>query len=121
MSEPNGLIYNCGTFKVDNLDIRNNTTKLVNQGKAYIEETHTRCTIENGCYLEVEDFDGVLRLGELSSATIETYNKNRGDNPDLTLGKNCIFNRRTLPRPFKRICIGKNRRGRTVKQLPVSR
>lgn len=92
MSEPNGLIYNCGTFKVDNLDIRNNTTKLVNQGKAYIEETHTRCTIENGCYLEVEDFDGVLRLGELSSATIETYNKNRGDNPDLTLGKNSILN-----------------------------
>lgn len=91
MNQADGLFYNCGTFKVGNLDITNTTTKLVNLGKAYIEETHTRCTIENGCYLEVEDFDGVLRLGELSSATIETYNKNRGDNPDLTLGKNSIL------------------------------
>ena len=91
MNQSNGLIYNCGTFKVGNLDITNTSTKLVNQGKAYIEKTNSRCTIENACHLEAEDFDGVLRLGESSSATIRTYNKNRGDNPDLTLGQNSIL------------------------------
>lgn len=92
MNEANGLIYNCGTFKVGNLDITNTSTKLVNLGKAYIEVTNNRCTIENGCYVELKDFNGVLRIGESSSATIETYNKDRGDNPDLTIGKNSILN-----------------------------
>lgn len=91
MNQANGLIYNCGTFKVDDLDITNRTTKLVNLGKAYIEESNPNSTIENGCYLEAEAFDGVLRMGESSSATIGEYNKNRGDNPDLTLGKNSIL------------------------------
>lgn len=95
MSQANGLIYNCGTFKVDNLDIMNTTTKLVNLGKAYIKESYSRSTIENGCYLEAETFDGVLRLGESSSATIGVYNKNRGDNPNLTIGKNSILNIQT--------------------------
>lgn len=91
MNEANGLIYNCGTFKVDNLDITNLSTKLVNLGKVYIEESNVNCTIENGCYLEAEEFDGVLRMGESSSATIEKYNKHRGAYTDLTLGKNSIL------------------------------
>lgn len=91
MNQADGLIYNCGTFKVDNLYITNQTTKLVNLGKAYIEKSNANCTIENGCYLEAEEFDGILRMGESSSATIGEYNENKGDNPNLTLGKNSIL------------------------------
>lgn len=91
MNQGDGLIYNCGTFEVDYLNITNRSTKLVNLGKAYIDESNPNSTIENGCYLKAESFDGTLKLGELASATIGEYNENRGDNPGLTLGKNSIL------------------------------
>lgn len=91
MNQAGGLFYNCGTLDVDYLNITNTTTKLVNLGKASIDKTDTQTTIENGCYLKVDNFNGVLRLGTSCSAIIDTYNKDRGDNPDMTLGENSIL------------------------------
>lgn len=91
MNEGNGLLYNNGTLTVDNLDITNTTTKLINLGKATIGITNTQTTIENGCNLSVDDFNGILRLGESSAAVLNKYNEKRGDNPDLTLGKNSML------------------------------
>lgn len=55
ISTPGCTFYNCGTVKVDKLNINNRGTKFVNQGKTEIEETYTQTTIENGCFLTVEN------------------------------------------------------------------
>lgn len=91
MTEGNGLFYNSGTFDVTFLNITNASTRLVNFGKAIVDKTNSQTTIENGCSLIVKDFNGKLRLSASSSATLDTYNKDKGDNPNLVLDQSSIL------------------------------
>ncbi len=87
-----GVFYNCGTVHIDRITF-DSGCKFVNQGKAYIEEVgHPNITIDNGCYLYVEDFVGKLNMGDNSSAEIKDFGeKGQNYNTHITMGDNSMI------------------------------
>ena len=86
-----GAFYNCGTVRVDEMDF-DSGCKFINQGKAYIEKTNSSITIDNGCYLYVEEFVGTLNMGDTSSAEIEDFGDHSNNyNTQITMGDNSMI------------------------------
>ena len=74
----NPYFYNAGALNLEEFVITNAGGRFVNMGKAIIEDiSHYNTTVENGCFLEVEDFSGILNAASNSYTNIQTYNKNR--------------------------------------------
>lgn len=85
-----GVFYNCGTAHVDDMKF-DSGCKFINQGKAYIGETHSNITVDNGCYLYAEDFVGRLNLGNNSSAEMEVLgDQSNNYNTVITMGDNSM-------------------------------
>lgn len=60
--------------------------------KAYIEKTNSSITIDNGCYLYVEEFVGTLNMGDTSSAEIEDFGDHSNNyNTQITMGDNSMI------------------------------
>ncbi len=87
----NGVFYNCGTMKMNKLNFQNIGARFINQGKLEIEKTSEHVTIENGCYLKVEAFNGHLKLGISCAALIEEYNPEKHWGRTLTMGKSSML------------------------------
>ena len=86
-----GAFYNCGTVRVDEMDF-DSGCKFINQGKAYIGKTNSSITIDNGCYLYVEEFVGTLNMGDTSSAEIEDFEGHSNKyNTRITMGDNSMI------------------------------
>lgn len=86
-----GAFYNCGTVRVDEMDF-DSGCKFINQGKAYIGKTNSSITIDNGCYLYVEEFVGTLNMGDTSSAEIEDFGDHSNNyNTRITMGDNSMI------------------------------
>ena len=86
-----GAFYNCGTVRVDEMNF-DSGCKFINQGKAYIGETDSNITIDNGCYLYAEEFVGTLNMGDNSSAEIEDFgDKSNNYNTHVTMGDNSMI------------------------------
>lgn len=87
----NGVFYNSGTVHIDKMSF-DSGCKFTNQGKAYIGETHSNITIDNGCYLYVEKFIGRLNLGNNSAAEMEVLGKEgQNYNTIITMGNNSMI------------------------------
>lgn len=86
-----GAFYNCGTVRVDEMDF-DSGCKFINQGKAYIGKNNSSITIDNGCYLYVEEFVGTLNMGDTSSAEIEDFEGHSNKyNTRITMGDNSMI------------------------------
>lgn len=86
-----GTLYSCGTVRTDDMTFGEGC-KFVNQGKAYIGETHHPTVIDNGCYLEVQELTGTLNMGDNSAAKIKEFGDedNRYDTR-ITMGDNSMI------------------------------
>ena len=86
-----GAFYNCGTARVEEMNF-DSGCKFINQGKAHIGKTNSNITIDNGCYLHVEEFVGTLNMGDTSSAEIEDFGDHSSNyNTQITMGDNSMI------------------------------
>ena len=62
----NGYFYNAGSLVLNELKLTNNGTKLINNGHAVIGNVSQdeNYSIDNGCYLQVENYSENINLGE---------------------------------------------------------
>lgn len=91
MDGSNGVFYNCGTMIVDELNFQNKGARFINQRHLIAEETSEHVTLENGCYAEIEEFNGYLIQGESCAMVVKEYNEKRAWGRTVRLGKNSML------------------------------
>lgn len=91
MDGSNGVFYNCGTMILDKLNFQNEGARLINQGHLKAEETSEHFTLENGCYAEIEEFNGHLIQGESCAMVVKEYNEKGEWRRTVRLGKNSML------------------------------
>ena len=86
-----GTFYNANDLVIQNLNINNDGTALVNNGNAYIGKSMVNSTIVNLCNLTVNEFNGSLIMANNCAATFTHYNKDCAWSKNLQLGANSML------------------------------
>lgn len=87
----NGVFYNCGTMNIKKLNFQNEGARFINQGHLTAHKTSEHFTLENGCYAEIEEFNGHLKQGESCALIVEDYNPEKHWGRTVKMSKNSIL------------------------------
>lgn len=87
----NSIFYNCGTMNIKKLNFQNMGARFINQGHLTAHKTSEHFTLENGCYAEIEEFNGHLKQGESCALVVNDYNPGKHSGRTVKMGKNSII------------------------------
>lgn len=87
----NGIFYNCGVMNIKELNFQDIGARLINQGHLTAHKTSEHLTLENGCYAEIEEFNGHLKQGETCALVVEDYNPKKHWGRTIQMGKNSML------------------------------
>lgn len=87
----NGILYNCGTMNIKKLNFQNVGARFINQGQLTAHKTNEHFTLENGCYAEIEEFNGHLKQGESCALVVEDYNPGKHSGRTVKMSKNSML------------------------------